>query len=379
MKRKWVIVFFWVVFFVAVDGLIRLGCPFLAVNGHTPAQENDSPFLYDASIGFEVRPFAPMEVLGEIERMNQEGFRGPDTPVAKPADVYRIVALGDSVVQGLSVARDETWETFLEEKLNSENQSSSELRRYEIINAGVGGYLSWQALARYKNRAMKYNPDLVLVLVGWNDMLISSLPHWSPAMEWSGINRSRQASHATEAVLSQKSTWKHIVYRYSGIARLARWVRNQWWNWNNEKKIISSHQKDSGIPLNQTALALYEANLQAIHDVIVSSGAKMTLITWPTILSEDSIRNQALQKKIVNIYYNFPLSGRELWEWYSVYHEAQINFCLKNQDVLLIDAAREFAAQPLDAQMSLFSDFGHLTAQGNQALAQVIWKYFHAR
>jgi len=92
---------------------------------------------------------------------NSLGFRGPEIS-EKKSDIIRIVCMGDSVPQNgfPSYPR-------LLEKLLNENS-----RKFEVINAGIGSYSSYQGLVLLRKKILKLKPDIVTVQFGWND-------HWA--------------------------------------------------------------------------------------------------------------------------------------------------------------------------------------------------------
>lgn len=106
---------------------------------------------------------------GKDVQINSAGFRDREYTSAKPADVFRILCLGDSTTFGHALPIDETYHSLLEEMLNLAWQGSG--IRYEVINAGVTGYSSAQCLAMYKHRGRKFRPDLVLLYTGPNDAI----------------------------------------------------------------------------------------------------------------------------------------------------------------------------------------------------------------
>jgi len=99
--------------------------------------------------------------------VNSLGCRGPEFSVKKQRGVFRIVCLGDSCTYGAGISNDaETYVKRLEKMLNSHNNSSI---RYEVINAGVPGYGSFQALMNLQKRVIYWNPDLITVYIGNNN------------------------------------------------------------------------------------------------------------------------------------------------------------------------------------------------------------------
>lgn len=98
---------------------------------------------------------------------NSLGYRGREIILPKPADVFRIVALGGSTTYTASV--DDNQKTFtrqLEKALNNQYGHQS----VEVINAGVMGYNSWESLINLQFRVLDLDPDLIIVYHGTNDV-----------------------------------------------------------------------------------------------------------------------------------------------------------------------------------------------------------------
>ena len=94
---------------------------------------------------------------------NAQGFRGTkEYAVDKPANVYRIIVLGDSVALGHGVEDNETFSALLEEQLSSE-------RPTEVINMGVSGFGTAEELIQLQNLGIKYDPDIVILTYFQND------------------------------------------------------------------------------------------------------------------------------------------------------------------------------------------------------------------
>ena len=75
-----------------------------------------------------------------------------------------IVALGDSLTDGLGVARDEAYPARLEARLTREGYD------YRVVNAGVSGDTSAGGLRRL-DWVLRANPEIVIVALGANDGL----------------------------------------------------------------------------------------------------------------------------------------------------------------------------------------------------------------
>lgn len=109
---------------------------------------------------------------------NSQGFRrDADTPLTKPPNTIRIFILGGSVAYGAAgiypdiedrppPRNNQTIDYYLEQELNARFPS----RHWEAINAGVRGYRLHQDLACLLSLALRFQPDYVVSIDGYNDM-----------------------------------------------------------------------------------------------------------------------------------------------------------------------------------------------------------------
>lgn len=91
-----------------------------------------------------------------------------DYSIEKNASVFRIVAIGDSYTFGQYVDTKDNYPERLEDLLNNKLKCG-DIKKFEVINLGVGGYDIQYAVERFKRRGIKYNPDLVLWYLNNND------------------------------------------------------------------------------------------------------------------------------------------------------------------------------------------------------------------
>lgn len=92
-------------------------------------------------------------------KINSKGLRGQEYPYQKDDDVFRILVLGDSFTAALQVPEQETFPKLLETHLQQQFPAT----KIEVINAGVVGYGTDNALAYYTHEGYRYHPDLVLL------------------------------------------------------------------------------------------------------------------------------------------------------------------------------------------------------------------------
>lgn len=97
-----------------------------------------------------------------INKINTDSLNSDhEFSVEKSNQTFRIITLGDSFTFGAFVNTDENFSSLLEKKLGQDFQCNT-IKKFEVINLGVGGYDIDYEINRYRKRGIKYNPDLVI-------------------------------------------------------------------------------------------------------------------------------------------------------------------------------------------------------------------------
>jgi lysophospholipase L1-like esterase len=137
-----------------------------------------------------VRAFMPS---GALYRTNRHGFRGREYAARKPAGVFRVVIVGDSVTMGSGVEEDEAYPALLEPALNAE--AAGKAARYEVLNLGVPGAHLGFVVTRLEGLGLRFDPDLIVY--GWtvNDIEGDLYRKTMPTSE--EVKRRRQAFQAS--------------------------------------------------------------------------------------------------------------------------------------------------------------------------------------
>lgn len=119
----------------------------------------------------ELRPHAQAEIkcrdrkqIVEI-RTNSLGFRGAEIEMPKPAQVYRVVVLGDETIFAPETPDEDHFIRHLTNLLQQRTRL-----KIEIINAGVPGACPLTEFLSFKNRLLAIQPDLVLLHFDWSDV-----------------------------------------------------------------------------------------------------------------------------------------------------------------------------------------------------------------
>jgi lysophospholipase L1-like esterase len=119
----------------------------------------------EPDLGYLHKPSFEGTLVGAPVKINARGLRDRELPYEKPGSVFRILCLGDSVTFGWGVQGETTFARGLEALLNRDRAPE----KFQVINAGVGGYNTVQEAAFYRTEARKYASDLVLLFFTVND------------------------------------------------------------------------------------------------------------------------------------------------------------------------------------------------------------------
>ena len=114
-------------------------------------------------IRYELNPGYRGVKFGAKIRINSSGFRGREYDLKK-REKFRICVLGDSVAFGFSLEEKDIFAYRLE-KLFSRNGLA-----IEVLNLSVEGYDTLQEVKHFRERGLKFSPDLVIVAFCLNDI-----------------------------------------------------------------------------------------------------------------------------------------------------------------------------------------------------------------
>lgn len=99
--------------------------------------------------------YGECEVYVEI---NDKGLRDREIPYEKPAGTERVLLLGDSMTAAMQVSLEDTFAKQSETHINNRLDT-----QWEVINGGINGFGTDNELIFYREEAVKYDPDIVIV------------------------------------------------------------------------------------------------------------------------------------------------------------------------------------------------------------------------
>ena len=129
----------------------------------SPTLNPDSPLYYTFS-GFETDGKGSLAVHYPDNRLRKFSFR-------KPADTFRVVAVGDSLTEEWNLPGFVNYTDFLRSAVAKELPG----RKVEVLPLGVGGYNTWQEMHFYRDGWRQIQTDVLLLECCSNDADVMSL------------------------------------------------------------------------------------------------------------------------------------------------------------------------------------------------------------
>ena len=145
---------------------------------------------------------------------DSHGFRGGEVSPDRIPGSTRVVFLGDSMTYGHAVEDDEAFVSLLGERLES----------VESINMAVGGYNTAQQYMTLQEKALPFDPDLVVLCVFWNDIYwenIDTRGPWFDLKDGVLVHKEADADRLASARFFQPPSLSKRILSHSHVYRVA--------------------------------------------------------------------------------------------------------------------------------------------------------------
>ena len=292
--------------------------------------------------------------------INRHGYRGAEWPTQKPQGSCRLAVLGGSAVFDLGAAEGVDWPHQVQELLRPR---ASELGiGLEVINAGVPGHTSADAVGKLYADLWRFEPDAVLLYNAWND--IKTFTSLTPSMPLPDLVQ----PHDPKADPFQN--YAGPVDRLLGHSQLYIKLRNRYLLWRYplglEGQVADDQLRDRFDPW---ALRQYRLNVELVVDGARNLGSQPILLTQATLVTPTTTDEDR---------------ERIAYGYQGLQHDALVQAVQScNDTVRQVAAAKETPLLDLDARFSgrseLFDDHVHTSRLGSQALATAVAEFLESK
>lgn len=286
-----------------------------------------------------------VRVLNNSEKVavNSKGFVGPEFETQKPVGTIRVMALGDSCTFA-GGWYETTYSGILYQYLHERHPD----KKIEVINAGISGFNSEFALARLRDELLAYQPDMVTLYIGWNDLMKTNPANQVAVQQYkySGIWRALNESYLVKA-------YSKVLFYYLRPFLMKPKL-------DGDPEGVSAYE--SFVPV------VYQSNVEAIATTLEQQGVRTLFMTRPT-----AVRLGMAQSDIESEHVFFPyFAGAYSLERFLSLHRAynrSIGEVARKHHIVLVDLDATF--NRLD-KAPLFQDTMHLSDEGNRVVADAL-------
>lgn len=280
---------------------------------------------------------------GEIKSKIRSGYRSEYPLSLKEKGKKVIFVLGGSFVYDIYADLGESWPELVEKNLNG---------KYNVINAGVPGHRTFDAIGKIIGEIHLYKPDYIILCNAWNDIKyfpMLSLPDSTLLRMYPGITK---YSHGNRI---------NFIIGFFERFQLFLFIKSFF---NEGASSLGLEGKTTNIVLGNSisdyAIEQYKINLQIFIETCRTIGSIPILMTQPRLPSKD---NSEADKNKINYKY-VKLNHDTLVDAFNKCDS--IIFELANSHgVDIIDASKYFTGKP-----ELFTDAVHTTKLGSELIAE---------
>ncbi|MBK7644921.1 MAG: hypothetical protein IPJ19_18075 [Planctomycetes bacterium] len=317
-----------------------------------PAERIEQLTTHTSTRGrFASHPYLPFALAPGFEDINSLGYRGPEIARLKPAGVRRLACIGASTTYGLNVSAEEANPARLGELLKQKYGA------WEVINAGVPGWMSTESLVDLELRVLPLQPDVVVILQGRNELFPQAYNGFQP--DYSHFRR--PGFNYTVSNYGHKE-----LFRWSHLAMLACTLRGERFGWSEK----AEHPLYGGIvwenrPTTDEAernlqdparMSTLRSDLESMIEVCKARGILVVVCTIafrPEKLAMDEL---APDPRIAPV----------------LAQQVERNNQLAREVAARLGAALADTAR-LGERPELFTDDCHMTAEAHQLFAQIAY------
>lgn len=353
---------------VALALALELATRLFVPAGYWRYRDAAADWQLDPEIGWVNRPNLDAEArdLDQIVRFrtNPDGLVPVETRRERKPGVLRIMVFGDSMVVGRSVRQEETYTARMEARLREAGLD------VEVINAGVQGYSTDQALLLLERLLPLYSPDVVLFGSTLNDfggnevsnnnaqakprfLLVGADLHLVPAQIGDEV---RHFATGPRAWIQWSALYRALQPRiFSLRARFSGW---------EQRNLIGMMQEIFVDPasLEQFDWPLFAALIERMQRSSNASGARFFLFSHPEVAEVWPPYIEKIRQEL----------GPRVIRYDPLAAQRRVQEAAQEVGVEFLPVAPAFREHPERGPFHLIPYDAHLGPAGHQFLAEVL-------
>lgn len=289
-----------------------------------------------------------------VHTKNSLGFRGEEPPENR-AERFEIVTVGGSTTECLYLSDGHTWPDALAQRLRAV------CPEVWLNNAGIDGHSTFGHLILVRDYLARLKPDMVLFLIGANDVGRTDLGEFDLA-RLRGFSTWRTAA---ATVISHSEVLSLLLNLYRRFK--ARHVAHKALHLDRLRRLdISRPDRRAVLTWHQRLVQRYATRVGALLDASERHGMAPVLVTQPALLGCGVDPTTGID--LSSLEYASGQDACLAWKVLEAYNDV-VRKLARARKVPLIDLARRL---PHDS--ALFYDWFHFTNRGAQMVGQIVFE-----
>ena len=281
---------------------------------------------------------------------NRWGFRGEDPP-ENWDEAFTIVTVGGSTTRDYYLDDDKTWSAILQTELRKTRDD------VWVGNAGLDGHSTRGHLILMDEVIREVRPDVVVLLVGVNDLSISFSDEEVAAYDL-------KTAHPLA-----RSRLFNVLRMIKQVAIDGVYVVDDVGGYTDFEPSIAD-DPDLFTPLPDDlrevlpSLPLYRENLNRIIDMAEELDIELLILTQPALLDDTPYWETVWGKAYWVEEQSLQISGATFWQMLDIFNQMTLEVC-EDRDLLCYDLASNMAHSEDN-----FYDFVHFTEAGSRQVGE---------
>lgn len=301
--------------------------------------------------------------------INSFGFRDREFPLEKTKNVFRILALGDSYVEGYGVRAEESFIKLFEGKLNQ----NAKAKHYEVINGGIASYSPILEYLLLSHRALELHPDLVVLVYDVGDLKDDYEYEKTTVVD--GQGRPLKSAPFDRAWASNATALQRFLIRHSrAYLYLDNKLNKFFFKWQNRHKKFQNEYTDE-VP-HDSFIAYREGQYDKVKILWQRNRKYLGMIA-------DLLKQNHIRLVIVSYPYGFQFNPEEWaqgrlnqgFKSHTVYPEPtvlqDIAAFAKEKDIPFLDLYQSVKSRYVFPIQYKFD--GHLNQNGHRIMAEALY------
>ena len=353
---------------VVLAVVLELATRALVPDGYWRHRDATADWQLDPEIGWVNRPNLDAESR-DLDRVlryrtNPDGLAPAEARCERKRGTLRIMVFGDSMVVGRSLPQEETYTVRLEARLRERGLEA------EVINAGVQGYSTDQALLLLERLVPLYRPDVILFGSTSNDfggievsnasgqakprfLRIGDALHLVPPQIADEI---RPSGSGARAWIQRSAFYRALQPRIFTLrARFSSW---------QQRSLMGLMLEVYSDPaaLEQIDWPLFSALVERMQRSSKAAGARFFLFSHPELAEVWPPYIEKIRQEL----------GPQILRYEPLAVQRRAELAAREVGVEFIPVAPRFREQTARGPFHLIPYDGHLNAAGHQLLAEVL-------